>query len=371
MDFGLVMMNYAGCWDDAGFAEEHGFATAGFTDSPLLCGDPLVSMALTAQRTSKLRIGTLLNVPGMRTAPVTASAMSMVNQIAPGRVFFGTGTGYTGRLTYGLPPVALEKTCRNLSDVRDLMAGRDVTYQDGGREVVVRAVNSELVENNVTHPVPCYMAADGPRSLQAVGMVADGWVATLALAGARAMGNAPEVFAQSFQTVKASAVDSGRSLEDAYTMWATAICILEPGEPANSPRALAQVGPYSIFAFHTYACNPAIAPYLPPEVQERIDIYEEKVLSRFDVPRNLLYQRVHEGHLMHLLPGEQQVLTEEIIRNTALIGTAEEIADQLHRMQKAGLRNVSLSIPPRHTREVIVDIETKLAPLLDRTSAPL
>ncbi|MEV6338820.1 LLM class flavin-dependent oxidoreductase [Nocardia vinacea] len=371
MDFGLVMMNYAGCWDDAAFAEEHGFATVGFTDSPLLCGDPLVSMALTAERTSKLRIGTLLNVPGMRTPQVTASAVSAVNHIAPGRVFFGTGTGYTGRLTYGLPPVSLAKTRNNLHDVRDLLAGRDVTYQDMGCEVVVRAVNSQFVENNTKHPVPFYMAADGPRALETVGQVADGWVATLALAGATAMGDAPEVFARSFTAVKESAVGAQRNLDDAYTFWATALCILEPGEPANSPRALAQVGPYSIFNFHSYACNPTIASYLPPEVQERIDIYERNVLSRFDVPRERLYQEVHAGHLMHLLPGEEEVLTEEIIRNTALIGTAEEIAAQLHRMHEAGLRNVSLSIPPGHTREVIVDIETKLMPLLDLAPAPL
>ena len=41
-------MGYHGCWDDVAFAEEHGFATAGFVDSPLLAGDPFVCMTLAA-----------------------------------------------------------------------------------------------------------------------------------------------------------------------------------------------------------------------------------------------------------------------------------------------------------------------------------
>lgn len=364
MDFGIVMMNYPGCWDDAAFAEQHGFTNVGFTDSPLLCGDPMVSLALTAKQTSTLRIGTLLNVPGMRTAPVTASAISMLNYLAPGRTFFGTGTGYTGRLTYGLPPVSLAKTRQSLHDVKELLHGRNVTYQEATREVQVRSVAKELIENNIVNPIPFYLAADGPMALEAAGALSDGWIATLAIAGARAMGDAPEVYAGLINKVREGAAGAGRSFDGKYTMWATALCILEPGESLTSPRVLEQVGPYAIFNFHSYACNPSIAPFLPPEVQERINVYEKAVLSRFDVPRELLYQEVHAGHLMHLLAGEAEVLTEEIIRDCALVGTAEEIAEQLHKMADAGLQNVSISVPTSQTRDVILDVEKKLMPLM-------
>lgn len=56
------MMNYEGCWDDGAFAEQHGFKSVGFTESSLVYGDPSISMAMTAQRTTDLRIGTLLRV---------------------------------------------------------------------------------------------------------------------------------------------------------------------------------------------------------------------------------------------------------------------------------------------------------------------
>jgi alkanesulfonate monooxygenase SsuD/methylene tetrahydromethanopterin reductase-like flavin-dependent oxidoreductase (luciferase family) len=67
VDVGLVLMSYHGSWDDAAYAEANGFATVGFVDSPLLAGDPFVAMALTAERTSTLRTGITLAVPGTAT----------------------------------------------------------------------------------------------------------------------------------------------------------------------------------------------------------------------------------------------------------------------------------------------------------------
>ena len=46
MDFGVGLMGYHGCWDDAAFAEDHGFSSAGFVDSPLLVAIILVAVFL-------------------------------------------------------------------------------------------------------------------------------------------------------------------------------------------------------------------------------------------------------------------------------------------------------------------------------------
>lgn len=363
MEFGVGLLNHPGCWDDLAFAEQHGFTSAGFVDTPLLSGDPFVCMALTAQATSKMKVGTFLNVPSVRSAPATAAALSMVNRIAPGRVFFGTGTGYTGRLTFGLPPMGIDKVRDHMDELRGLLEGRDVTHRHAGRETLIRVANEELIRNNAENPIPMYMAADGPAALKTTGAAADGWITTLH-PGASTMDTAPEVFATRFQAVRDSAAQQGRNLDDAYTMWSTSMCVLEPGESAISPRALAQTGPMAMFSFHSYACNPAIGEFLPPEMRERLDIYEKKVLARLDIPRERFYQEVHAGHLSHLIDGEAAVLTEEIIRMMSLTGTPEEIAGQLQRLDAAGLKNVSLTIPPGCFRDVVVDVETKIMPLL-------
>ena len=98
----LGLLGYHSCWEDVAFAERHGFATAGFVDSPLLGGETFACMALAAQATSTIRLGPFLAVPSNRSAATTAQGVATVNRLAPGRVFLALGTGYTSRNTFGL-----------------------------------------------------------------------------------------------------------------------------------------------------------------------------------------------------------------------------------------------------------------------------
>jgi 5,10-methylenetetrahydromethanopterin reductase len=141
------------------------------------------------------------------------------------------------------------------------------------------------------------------------------------------------------------------------------VCVLDEGESAIAPPAHAHVAAGATRPFHSDADDPSIAEHLPPPIRDRIEIYEREVLARFPAARR--HQETHRGHLSHLLEGEAAVLTEEIVRMTTLTGTATEIAAVLRGMSEAGLRNVAFPIPPHLTREVIVDIETKVKPLLD------
>lgn len=366
MDYGIGLLNYYGCWGDAAYAEDHGFHTAGFVESPLLAGDPFVCLGLAAQATSKIRLGTFLAIPGLRDATTLAAGIATVNRLAPGRVFLAAGTGYTARDTFGLAPVAAQRVRDTALTVRALLNGEEVEHTVGQATRAIR-FRHEVREGCVDteHHVPIYIAGDGPKALRAAGEAGEGLVVTLK--NADAMGNAPEVLQAAIAQVSANAEAVGRSFDDAYVMWSTAICILEPGESAISPRVLDHVGAACMMAFHSYACHPEIADYFPPAIRDRIEIYEREVLSRF--PRERLYQEVHAGHLAHLLEGEAEVLTEDVVRMTSLIGTAEEIAAHLHRLEATGLRNVTFWIPPHLTRSVISDVEEQIMPLMHRSPA--
>jgi alkanesulfonate monooxygenase SsuD/methylene tetrahydromethanopterin reductase-like flavin-dependent oxidoreductase (luciferase family) len=362
MDFGVGLMGYHGSWDDARFAEEHGFVTAGFVDSPLLGGDPFVCLGLAAQATERMRVGTFLAIPGLRSAPTAAAAIATVNRIAPGRTFLGVGTGFTGRAVFGMPRLPAATMRDYALECRALLDGEEVEHTWGTRTRPIRMRHTEGRYVDTDAHTPVYVAADGPKALAAAGRAGDGLVVTLQYS--HVMGNSAEVFAGSLAAVRAAAEKAGREDFDPYTMWSIAACVLEEGESAVSERALEQVGGAAMMPFHAYACDPSIGPYLPPLLQDRLDIYEREVLARFDVPRDRVYQEAHRGHLSHLLPGEEKVLTEEIMRATMLVGTAEEIARVLGDLQAAGLRNVSIWAPPHLTREVVLDLETKVAPLL-------
>jgi alkanesulfonate monooxygenase SsuD/methylene tetrahydromethanopterin reductase-like flavin-dependent oxidoreductase (luciferase family) len=366
VDFGIGLLGYHGCWDDAAFAEAHGFATAGFVDSPLLGADPFVCMALAAQATTTMRLGTFLAIPGGRNAPTTAAAAATVNRLAPGRVFLGIGTGFTGRATFGLPRLPASTLRDFAADCRALLDGEEVVHRDGRRERPIRFAHAPERYVDTTH-LPVYVAADGPKALAAAGEVGDGWIITLQYANV--MENAADVFAAALATAQSAAEAQGRSLLDAYKMYSACVCILEPGEPANSPRALQHIGAGAMMPFHAYADNPAIAEFLPPPLQDRIEIYEREVLSKLPVARDRIYQQTHRGHLSHLLPGEEQVLTDDIVRMTTLTGTAQEIADVVRSLEAAGLDNLSLWIPPHLTREVVLALEAQVMPLLAASPA--
>ncbi|GAA3801506.1 LLM class flavin-dependent oxidoreductase [Streptomyces phyllanthi] len=362
MDVGLVLMSYHGSWDDAAYAEEHGFAGVGFVDSPLIAGDPFVAMALTAERTSTLRIGTMLAVPSNRIAPTCAAAVATVNRLAPGRAFLALGTGNTGRAVLGLKALPVGRFEEYVSSCRALLDGKETSNREGDTTRFIRMRHTPEDRYIDRDGIPIYIAADGPRARRVAWELGSGWI--MSLQGCNAMMNAPEVLGKSLAAGRKATAELGRDPDDFYTMCALGLCVLEQGESATSARVLERVGPFAMLPFHAYADNPAIGEHLPAPIRDRLELYERKVLARLDVPRDRLYQETHRGHLSHLLPGEEEVLTEEIIRMTTLTGTANEIADVLRGLEAAGLRNVTLHPPAHLVREAVREYAEKIAPLL-------
>ena len=117
--------------------------------------------------------------------------------------------------------------------------------------------------------------------------------------------------------------------------------------------------------FHAYADNPAIADYLPRPIRDRLDVYDG-VLAALPVSQDRRHQEVHRGHLSHLLPGEAEVLTDELVRMTTLTGTAGEIAATVQKLEAAGLQNLTLNPPPHLVRNVVRDFTDRIAPLLSK-----
>src|SRR3954451_12135656 len=79
-------------------AEELGFESAYFLDSPVVFGDPYVGMAACAVQTSRIILATGVTNPLTRTAPVTAACLASLNALAPRRIAMGIGLGYTATL---------------------------------------------------------------------------------------------------------------------------------------------------------------------------------------------------------------------------------------------------------------------------------
>src|ERR671937_1461208 len=101
MQFGIAIPTAADSWRLVRRAEELGFSRAWFYDTQMLSADPFVAMAVAAMKTTRIRLGTGVLVPSNRIAPVAANALATLNQLAPGRIDFGVGTGFTARRAMG------------------------------------------------------------------------------------------------------------------------------------------------------------------------------------------------------------------------------------------------------------------------------
>ena len=123
MRTGIVMTARPGVEELAARAEELGFASFWVYDTPMVNGDPFVSLALCAKATDRIKLGIGVTSPALRSAPAAAAAVASLNAIAPGRVVCGVGTGNTARRTLGMLPTKMAELEEFTAAVRDLAAG--------------------------------------------------------------------------------------------------------------------------------------------------------------------------------------------------------------------------------------------------------
>src|ERR1700723_3894168 len=102
MRFAIAIPTDADSWRLVRRAEELGFYRAWFYDTQMLSADPFVAMAAAALKTTTIRLATGVLIPSNRIAAVAANAFPSLNKLAPGRIDFGVGTGFTGRRAMGL-----------------------------------------------------------------------------------------------------------------------------------------------------------------------------------------------------------------------------------------------------------------------------
>src|SRR3954465_9137242 len=138
MEFGIALATAADSWKIVKRAEELGFSHAWFYDTQMLCADCFVTMGAAAARTSRIRLGTGVLIPSNRIAPVTANAFASLNKLAPGRIDFGIGTGFTGRRAMGLGAVKLADMDEYIRVTMALLREETVEAEVEGKQRLIR-----------------------------------------------------------------------------------------------------------------------------------------------------------------------------------------------------------------------------------------
>ena len=348
MEFGVFVATKIDDWQLIREAEELGYDRAWVPDSQMIWSDCYAVLALAAENTSRIKLGTGVAIPGTRLAPVTAHSIASINRLAPGRVFLGIGTGHTAMRVMGMPPMPVGAFRDYLRVVRALLRGDEVDYTHDGVTRAIRFLHLDLGFIALDPPIPIYVAANAPRMLALVGELADGHVA---------MGNErPRVLSRHLDAIRGGAAKAGRALPDGFhTTALTTAVVLRPGEAVDSDRVVEQCGSQVAaglhFAYEAWAAtrDDAGVPHAYANVwQEYVDH-----VAAMRTPADRRYLEVHEGHCTYLVPAERRFVTPETIRASALVGEPDEVIAQIRAAEAAGLREIAL-LPSMATARTVL-----------------
>src|SRR5579871_3067659 len=339
MDFGIALPTAADSWRVTKEAEELGFTHAWFYDTQMLSADCFVAMGAAAVNTRRIRLGTGVLVPSNRIAPVAANALATLNQLAPGRIDFGVGTGFTARRAMGFGAIKIKDMETYIHQVYGLLRRETVEFEMEGQQKKIRFLNPELPLFNTRDPIALHLSAFGPRTQALTARLKAGWIYFV--------GNVRNGIKE-VEAMRNAWSKAGHAMGDLQATAFALGCVLQDGEPADSQRAMAQAGPRAAVMLHRAADEalaglaPGIAMTNTPAMQGYVD------LARDFEPSDAPYLQNHRGHLMFVKPEEKRFVSAELIDATSFTASEAEIKQRIEALRGAGYTQFTIQLVPGH-----------------------
>lgn len=282
-------------------AEELGFRAVWCPEIPAFGHDIWVALARIAEKTTRLKFGPAVLIPSYHHPMAQASAIATLEQLAPGRLMVGFGTGFTGRTGMGQKPLTLASMRTHIMQVRSLLRG-EVTDIDGGLAQIL-ASPGWLPDRPIE--VPFYMAGQGPRSRALAKEICDGLISL-------------RVPVEGFANCLVSA--SGT--------------VLDNGEDVTSPRAAAALRPLVALAYHhRFTTDPESVKELPNGAAWLASVERSDESAR--------HLSVHRGHNLDVSNGHDALVEVTAdARQATFSGTREELRERLAQLEAGGATGV-------------------------------
>ena len=292
--------------------EAAGFDGAGILDSQLISRDTFVILSQAATHTSRLTLFPAVTNPLTRHASVLAGAIQSVEELAPGRVKFVMGTGYTSASTIGRRPASLAEMRSCVSTVRALLAGESVDF-DGTPGRLAFASR---------RPIPLIMAASGPKAIELAGEIADG---VLLLVGFNR-----GIIERALEYLERGAKRAGRRVSDLEVIWAVRTCTALTTQDARRLARPTAVH-WGVLRWGGHWLQPAGIKLPPLEIPDAVhEIYPD--LSH-------AYDWEAAIRATSFVPDE---VVARLCDAIGLIGAPEDGAARIAEMAKLGVQNLYL-----------------------------
>ncbi len=292
--------------------EAAGFDGVGILDSQMLSRDAFVVLGQAAVHTSRLALFPAVTNPFTRHASVLAGAIQTVEELAPGRVKFVIGTGYTSASTIGRKPATLAEMRACIRTVRALLAGETVDF-DGTPGRLGYASGRRI---------PVLMAASGPKAIEVAGEIADG---VLLLVGFNR-----GIVETALAHLERGARRGGRRLDDLEIVWA-----VRTGTAATAEEARRLARPtavhWGILRWGGHWLGPA-----------------GLRLPQLEIPAAVwkIYPDLSHAHDWEAAIAATSFVPDDVVAELCealgLVGTPADCAGRIAEMTKLGVRNLYL-----------------------------
>lgn len=347
MQFGISMPTPADAYRTIQQAEEMGFHSAWLYDSQMLYADLFVAMAAAAIQTTRIRLGSGVLVPSNRIAPSTATSLASLNLLAPGRIDFGIGTGFTARRTMGQGAVRLKDMADYIRVIYGLLRGETVEWESEGKRHKLRYLNPERGLINLDDPISLHVSALGPKGRKLAAELGAGWVYLYSgMEQTRANLSAMQ------QAWREAGQDPAQRSSTCFT-WG---CVLDPGEPADSPRAKAQAGILVAVILHNFLEAEEHGSLgvgtLEGPLAEAVAKYRR--LYESYTPADARYLTLHRGHVLFLREDEEPIITPDLLRMFTLTGTEDEVLAQMRALGEMGFTQITTQITPGQEQDSLM-----------------
>ncbi|MGK0259011.1 MAG: 5,10-methylenetetrahydromethanopterin reductase [Candidatus Azotimanducaceae bacterium] len=337
MKYSVAFASEVDSWKWVKQAEDLGFHEAWFYDTQLLNPDVFICMALAAHETSRIRLGTGVLVPSNRIEPVAANAFASLNKLAPGRIDFGVGTGFTARRTMGLGAIGLAKTRTYIERVRDLLDGKTVDWDFESQDRKIQFLNPDLGLIDLESEVPVWLSAFGPKSKALAAELNAGWL-NFGAQGAM----------ESLQEMQTCWQSAGRNLDTLQSNLFFLGAVLNSDQEENDKKLMQQAAPQTAVMFHNFADDVGAmgGQNLPQGPISNLLAEYLKVYETYQ-PEDAKYLTNHRGHLMFVRPEETHI-TPELVQATTMSGSHEELVERMRQLQEWGYDQVTIQLVHGH-----------------------
>ncbi len=339
MKYSVAFASETDSWRWTKKAEGLGYHAAWFYDTQLLNPDVFICMALAAHETDRIRLGTGVLVPSNRIEPVTANALASLNKIAPGRIDFGVGTGFTARRTMGLGAMTLARTRQYIERVQALLENEIVEWDFEGQQRKIGFLNPDLGLIDTGASIPLWFSAFGPRAKALSAELSAGWLNFGTQGAAEALDEARDAW-----------TTAGHSAETLQSNLFFLGAVLD-GE-SDDQKLMQQAAPLTAVMFHNFAddTGPMGGANLPRGPLSNVVAQYLETHANYE-PADAKYLKNHRGHLMFVRPEETHV-TPELVKNTTMSGTREELIERIQALENTGYSQVTVQLVHGHEEAI-------------------